>query len=98
MTEADAEITVDAAEDDPERPVTAGAGAEAGDREEAASQDTASLSLAVHVESTPAETLVDDGISISGDPDARARNPAISFQPVRLRLRLPSSTQNSLIL
>ena len=81
MTEADAgaAITVDAAENDPEQPAAAGER----EREDAASQDTASLRLAVHVESTPAETLVDDGISISGDPDARARNPAISFQPVR---------------
>ena len=89
MTEADtdvgAEITVDAAEDDPEQPVTvSAAGEREREREYAASQDTASLSLAVHVESTPAETLVDDGISAAGDPDARARNPAISFQPVRL--------------
>ncbi|KAI0718741.1 hypothetical protein C8T65DRAFT_637947 [Cerioporus squamosus] len=67
------EITVDPAVEVADEPL------DESDRtgEDARTQDN--LSLAVHYESGPAETLVDDGIS--GD----MRNPEISFQPVRRR-------------
>ncbi|RPD54914.1 hypothetical protein L226DRAFT_509223 [Lentinus tigrinus ALCF2SS1-7] len=77
VTMSEAEITVDAVEDEPQLQ---------GDQpaQGARAQDTSSL--AVQLESTPAETLVDDGIS--GDMP----NPEISFQPTRpsSQVELPS--------